>query len=91
MESVYKNCQCCGMPLKRDENGGGTNMDGSKSQMYCSKCFKNGKFNNPDITVDEMKTLVKGKLKEFGFPGFIAGLFTRNIPKLERWSKKIPV
>jgi len=28
MEKVYKNCQSCGMPLKRDEQGGGTNADG---------------------------------------------------------------
>ena len=25
MEKVYKNCQSCGMPLKKDEKGGGTN------------------------------------------------------------------
>ncbi|MCB0552496.1 MAG: hypothetical protein KDD02_03005 [Phaeodactylibacter sp.] len=25
------------MPLKRDEQGGGTNKDGSRSTMYCSK------------------------------------------------------
>jgi hypothetical protein len=42
----------------------------------------------PTITVNEMRELVKGKLKEFGFPGFIAGIFTRNIPKLERWKNK---
>ena len=88
METAYKNCQSCGMPLKRDENGGGTNADRSKSTMYCSKCYENRSFKNPNITVDEMKTLVKGKLKEFGFPGFIAGLFTKNIPKLERWKKQ---
>jgi hypothetical protein len=73
------------MPLKRDEKGGGTNADGSKSTLYCSRCYASGKFTNPGITVDQMQDLVKGKLKEFGFPGFIAGLFTRNIPKLERW------
>lgn len=85
MEKAYKNCQSCGMPMKRDELGGGTNADGSKSLMYCSRCYQDGKFVNPDMTVDEMKTLVKGKLKEFGFPGFIAGIFTRKIPTLERW------
>ncbi|MBX9853056.1 MAG: zinc ribbon domain-containing protein [Cytophagaceae bacterium] len=87
MEKGYKNCQSCGMPLKRDEKGGDTNADGSKSIMYCSRCYENGKFTRPDITVGQMKELVKGKLKEFGFPGFIAGFFTRNIPKLERWRK----
>ncbi|MBI2459397.1 MAG: zinc ribbon domain-containing protein [Parcubacteria group bacterium] len=87
MEASYKNCQSCGMPLKRDEKGGGTNYDRSKSKMYCSKCYENGKFTTPNMTVEEMRTLVKEKLKESGFPGFLAGLFTRNIPKLERWKK----
>jgi hypothetical protein len=87
MSQVYKNCQSCGMPLKRDEKGGGTNADGSKSTMYCSKCYQNGKFTSPNITVQEMQSLVKDKMKEFGFPGFIAGFFTKNIPKLERWKK----
>ena len=85
MEKSYKNCQSCGMPLKRDEEGGGTNADGTKSIMYCSRCYQNGEFIQPDMTVDEMKELVKGKLKEFGFPGFLAAFFTKGIPKLERW------
>ena len=73
------------MPLKRDEKGGGTNADGTKSAMYCSRCYENGKFTSPDFTVDQMQKLVTGKLKEMGFPGFIAGFFTKGIPKLERW------
>lgn len=75
------------MPLKRDEKGGGTNADGTKSNKYCSKCYTNGAFTNANMTVTDMQLLVKGKLKEFGFPGFIAGLFTKNIPKLERWKR----
>ncbi|HLF83653.1 MAG TPA: zinc ribbon domain-containing protein [Blastocatellia bacterium] len=88
MGAVYKNCQSCGMPLKKDEKGGGTNADGSKSAMYCSHCYVNGAFTLPDITADEMKDLVKGKLKEFGIPGFMSGIFTKNIPKLERWTSQ---
>ena len=83
----YKNCQSCGMPLRRDEKGGGTNADGSKSTMYCSHCFEGGRFSLPDMTAGQMQERVRGKLKEMGFPGFMAGLFTRNIPKLERWKK----
>jgi hypothetical protein len=30
MSETNKNCQSCGMPLKRDLKGGGTNADGSK-------------------------------------------------------------
>ena len=36
MDTIYKNCQSCGMPMKRDPQRGGTNADGSKSTMYCS-------------------------------------------------------
>jgi hypothetical protein len=85
MERVFKNCQSCGMPFKRDEQGGGTNADGSKSTVYCSHCWRQGRFVQPDLTMEEMKFLVRGKLKEFGFPGFLAGFFTRGIPRLERW------
>jgi hypothetical protein len=87
MHKIYKNCQSCGMPFKRDPQGGGSNADGTKSTVFCSHCYQQGKFTQPSITVEEMKTLVKGKLKEFGFPGIVAGLFTRNIPKLERWKQ----
>jgi len=53
--------------------------------MYCSHCYDGGRFTLPDITAGEMQERVKGKLKEAGFPGFLAGLFSRKVPKLERW------
>ncbi len=76
------------MPLSKDENGGGTEADGRKSGMYCSHCYQNGTFVPPDITLEQMQERVKGKIKEMGFPGFLAGFFTKNIPKLERWKIK---
>lgn len=81
----HRNCQSCGMPFKRDPKGGGSNADGSRSRLYCSHCFEQGSFTMPDITVNEMKQRVSEKLKEFGFPGFLTPVFTRGIPKLERW------
>ncbi len=87
MEKSFKNCQSCGMPLKKDPKGGSTNADGSKNVTYCSYCFESGKFLQPDVTAEEMQKFVKGKLKEMGFPGFLAGFFTMGIPKLERWKK----
>jgi len=83
----FKNCQSCGMPLSRDPRGGGTNADGSKNSTFCSHCYEGGRFTMPDITVKEMQGRVKDKLKGVGFPGFMSGLFTRKIPKLERWNK----
>ncbi len=53
---AYKNCQSCGMPLKRDEQGGGTNAEGSRSTVYCSHCYQRGQFVSPDYFVfDELK------------------------------------
>lgn len=80
-----KNCQSCGMPMKKDAAGGGAERDGSKSEKYCSHCYRNGAFTQPDMTASEMQALVKGKLKEMRFPGFIAGFFASGVPKLERW------
>ncbi len=83
--SGYASCQSCGMPLKRDIGGGGTNPDGSKSDKFCSYCFQNGQFTHPDLTLPEITVLIKDKLRAAGIPGFLTGLFTRNLPKLERW------
>jgi hypothetical protein len=86
MENKYKNCQSCGMPLKKDELGGGTNSDGSKSNKFCSHCYQDGAFRNSEIdTAKKMQAFVKDKLKSMGFPGFIAGFFTMGITRLERW------
>lgn len=81
----YKNCQSCGMPMKRDAKGGGTNADGSRSSAYCSHCYEAGEFTQPDITPAQMQALVKTKLREFGIPSFAGALMTRGIPKLQRW------
>jgi len=87
MEKNYKNCQSCGMPMKKDPQGGGTNADGTKSAMYCSYCYQNGAFTQSDMTVEQMQEFCKGKLKEMGWPGFLAGLMVKGLPKLERWKK----
>ena len=58
------------MPLKRDEKGGGSNADGSRSTIYCSHCYENGEFLQPNITVEQMQELVNKKLVEFRIPKF---------------------
>ena len=87
MQNKYKNCQSCGMPLKGDKKGGGTQANGKRSSMYCSHCYENGEFTLPDINVDEMKERVVNKMIDMKFPKFMANIFARNIHKLERWKK----
>lgn len=87
MGQTYKNCQSCGMPLKKSPNGGGTNTDKSINKMYCAYCYEDGQFKQPGWTAMQMQEFSKGKMKEMGFPGFLARFFTKGIPKLERWKK----
>lgn len=90
MERTFSNCQSCGMPLRKSPNGGGTNADGSISKKYCAYCYQGGAYVQPEMRVEEMQAFVKGKLKEMGFPGFLAGWMTKGIPKLERWNNPNP-
>jgi hypothetical protein len=84
----YKFCQSCGMPINKDPQKGGTEKDGSVSKKYCSYCYQNGEFCSPEIdTAEKMQKFCIEKMKEQGMPKIIAWLFTRAIPKLERWKK----
>ncbi len=91
MEAAHKKCQSCGMPMTKDPEGGGTNADGTKSRTYCSHCWVSGAFTQPDLTAAGMQDLVKGKMREMGFPAPLGWLFTRSIPKLERWRRHASV
>lgn len=78
-------CQSCSMPMNKDKNGGGTEADGSKSAKYCSLCYADGSFTQPDFTVKQMQDFCIEQLHKQGMPKVMAWLFTRSIPKLERW------
>jgi hypothetical protein len=78
-------CQSCGMPLSKDERGGGTEANGALSTEYCSHCYLDGHFTAPEMTAGEMAARVAGRMKEMGIPGFIARGFTKRIPELRRW------
>ncbi len=80
-----KVCQSCGMPLSKDAQGGGTNADGTRSTKYCSLCYENGEFHHPDFTVEEMQQFCIDQLADKGMPRFMGWLFTRGLPRLERW------
>ena len=83
---MSKSCQSCAMPMKKDPQGGGTNSDGSKNTEYCSLCYSSGVFTQPDFTAADMQKFCIQKMTECNVPKPLAWLFTRNIPKLNRWS-----
>jgi hypothetical protein len=79
-------CQSCGMPMEKPEDFG-TNADGSKSEDYCYFCFQNGKFTDPNITMEAMIDKVAGfMVAQMKIPEAQAkGMAKYFIPKLERW------
>lgn len=83
---MSKACQSCGMPIKSDPQGGGSNSDGSISTEYCSLCYEKGMFTQPDFTAEDMQKFCFEKITECRIPKFVAWLYTRGIPKLKRWS-----
>ncbi|OFX55505.1 MAG: hypothetical protein A2046_09855 [Bacteroidetes bacterium GWA2_30_7] len=82
-----KICQSCGMPLDKDPNKGGTNMDNSKSEKFCSFCFTKGKFHDEGINLHEkIEKNIKIAVEKLGISELKAREMAENIlPSLERW------
>jgi hypothetical protein len=87
MESQINICQSCGMPLDKDPNNGGTNIDKGKSEKYCSFCYRDGKFVDSGITLREkIEKNVQIAVSKMGIPENKARQMAESIiPNLERW------
>lgn len=86
MMSKHKYCQSCGFPMTRDKQGGGTECDGSVSDIYCSMCYQHGKFTSPPWvdTAKKMQEYCMLEMRKAGYGRFFAWLATRSIPNLKR-------
>jgi len=84
-----KFCQSCGYPIKNDQQGGGSEKDGSINKKYCSMCYKDGEFLTPPEvdTAQKMQKFCIQEMKKDGVNRAVAWLLTRGIPKLDRWQK----
>lgn len=74
------------MPLKKDPKFKTLDLKEDIPE-YCSFCFENGSFKNPNISLKEMQKLAIAKMKSFGIPTVFAWFFSRKIAKLKRWKK----
>lgn len=76
--------------MAKDEDFG-TEADGSKSQKYCTYCYQNGNFTEPDITIDEMAK--KGSMimsEMYDIPMENAVAFSKEqLSGVERWAGHI--
>ena len=83
-------CQSCGMTLEKDSDKG-TELDGSKSEEYCTFCSQHGKFTE-DISMEE---LIEHNLQHLDEWNESAGLHLTEqearmqlmefLPTLKRW------
>lgn len=53
MQDQQATCQSCAMPMTEDKHFG-TEADGTPSREYCTYCYQNGSFTNPNATLDGM-------------------------------------
>ncbi len=86
MEKKNKYCQSCGIPMKKDPQGGGTNANGSQNSKYCSFCYQKGHFTFQG-SAKEFQEHCRQAMIKGGHSRFTAWLFTRGINRLERWKK----
>jgi hypothetical protein len=79
-------CQSCSMPLDNPELFG-TEKDGSPKKYYCKYCYENGRFTNPEMELEEMKTHVKHQMQKMKLDADIINLCVSCLPNLKRWRK----
>jgi hypothetical protein len=80
-------CQSCSMPLDTSALKG-TEKDGSKSNEYCLYCYQNGSFINPEMSLDEMKVIVKTQMEKMKLPSNLINMSLTVLPTLKRWKNK---
>ena len=81
-------CQSCGMPLNKAVLFG-TCADGTSSTEYCTYCYQNGKFTEPEITLDMMieKCIDIVVRRRMLAEAQARPAMLRTIPLLSRWRK----
>ena len=86
---MSEQCQSCGMPLQTEQAGDcrASEADGTKSEKWCTLCYQNGEFLDPDCTLDEMKAIVDQALSEQNSGIMMRKMAMMQIPTLERWRK----
>ena len=79
-------CRSCGMPLLRDEDAG-TEADGSLSHAYCTYCYRDGRFTEPDLTREQaVEKYAPMMASHLGMPAERATEMVRQyLSTLPRW------
>ncbi len=78
-------CQSCGLPFNEEHTHFiATEPDGSRS-IYCTNCYKDGKFIDPNISMKEMIEKIVPVLGKAIGEGEARKELTTLFPTLKRW------
>lgn len=81
-------CQSCGRSL--GEGRYGTNADGSSTHEYCNQCYRQGRFAEPELTLQQMVDRSITRMLRESHVAYedVRQFAERMIPELQRWNKK---
>ena len=78
-------CQSCASALRRTEDLG-TNKQGHRVHNYCRRCYRDGRFVEPNLTAKDMTLRVTTELRLAGMIEMVVvNEVTALISDLDRW------
>lgn len=80
-------CQSCGIYLKHQDFYASLDKEEQRKTKYCTTCYKDGIFIEPDLTYEQMKKRVKERCLKLGFNKFQTFIYLLRLKKLFRWQK----
>lgn len=89
---MQKVCQSCGMPLKQGQGDfRGTEADGTRSEKYCTRCYLQGKYVDPNLTKEQLINITFEELDKSDMNKIKKWMLKKVYPKqlnaLERWRR----
>lgn len=82
----YECCQSCGIDLVDDRAYERASNDERRRTIYCSECFSEGVFKEPDLTIEQMKDKVTRRCVELKIGKSKRNQVLKSIRFLKRWS-----
>ena len=87
MENTISYCQSCGLPFNEEHREYiAKEADGSDS-IYCTFCYGNGKFLNPNATAQDMIEIGVQQLSQKVGEQAAREQLSNFVPTLKRWKK----
>lgn len=80
-------CESCGKEFNAVIIAG-KERDGQENPHFCNNCYSDGKFNEPDLTVDKIVIRVKEELRAIGTPNKKIARTIKVIKELDRWKSQ---